>query len=67
MADLLDVLRIVTARLDLAGVPYMVSGSDLQLRDAASLVASVPDLDWPYTNRWAATLGVARELEALKP
>jgi len=26
MADLLDVLRIVTSRLDLAGVPYMVSG-----------------------------------------
>ncbi len=27
MPDLLDVLRIVTSRLDLAGVPYMVSGS----------------------------------------
>ena len=43
------------------------SGSDLQLRDAAALVASVPDLDWPYISRWASTLGVARELEALKP
>ena len=27
MADLLDVLRIVTSRLELSGVPYMVSGS----------------------------------------
>ena len=43
------------------------SGSDLQLRDAAALVASVPNLDWPYLSRWASTLGVARELEALKP
>ena len=43
------------------------SGSELQLRDAADLVASVPDLDWPYIFRWASTLGVARELEALKP
>jgi len=43
------------------------SGSDLQLRDAAALVASVPDLDWPHISRWASTLGVARQLEALKP
>ncbi|MFO7692297.1 MAG: hypothetical protein R6V57_04335 [Vicinamibacterales bacterium] len=43
------------------------SGSELQLRDAANLVASVPDLDWPYSSRWASALGVARELEALKP
>jgi hypothetical protein len=43
------------------------SGSDLQLRDAAALVASLPDLDWAYIFRWASTLGVARELEALKP
>ena len=42
------------------------SGSELQLRDAATLVASVQDLDWPYIARWAATLGVARELEAVK-
>ena len=43
------------------------SGSDLQLRDAAALVASVPDLDWPHISRWASVLGVARQLEALKP
>jgi len=43
------------------------SGSDLQLRDAAALVASVPDLDWPHISRWASMLGVARQLEALKP
>ena len=42
------------------------SGSELQLRDAANLIASVPDLDWPYIARWAPALGVARELEALK-
>lgn len=43
------------------------SGSELQLRDAANLVASVPDLDWPYIFRWASSLGVGRDLEALKP
>ena len=43
------------------------SGSDLQLRDAAALVASVPDLDWPYIARWASMLGVSRQLEALQP
>ena len=43
------------------------SGSELQLRDADNLAASVPDLDWPYSSRWASTLGVARELEAMKP
>jgi hypothetical protein len=43
------------------------SGSDLQLRDAAALVASVPDLDWSYIARWASMLGVARQLEALRP
>ena len=43
------------------------SGSELQLRDAANLVASVPDLDWPYIFRWASSLGVERDLEALKP
>ena len=42
------------------------SGSELQLRDAANLIASVPDLDWPYIASWAPALGVARELEALK-
>lgn len=43
------------------------SASDLQLRDAAAVIASVPDLDWPYISRWASPLGVTRELEALKP
>ena len=43
------------------------SGSELQMRDAATLVASVPDLDWRYISGWASTLGVARELEAVKP
>ena len=43
------------------------SGSELQLRDAANLVASVLDLDWPYSSRWASALGVPRELEAVKP
>jgi hypothetical protein len=42
-------------------------GSDLQMRDAAALAASVPNLDWTYLSRWASTLDVSRELEALKP
>ena len=43
------------------------SGSDLQMRDAATLAASVPDLDWRYISGWASTLGVVSELEAVKP
>src|SRR5262245_6122446 len=30
------------------------TGSELQLRDVRQLVASQPDLDWSYLNRWAA-------------
>jgi hypothetical protein len=40
--------------------------SELQLRDARALVASVPDLDWPYLNRWAPELGVDGPLVELR-
>jgi len=41
-------------------------GSDLQLRDAAALIASVPGLDWTYLAHWASALGVERTLEDLR-
>jgi hypothetical protein len=37
--------------------------SELQLRDVQSVVASVPDLDWPYLRSWAGTLGLLPLLE----
>ena len=38
------------------------SRSELQFRDVRSIVALQPALDWPYMERWAARLTVARLL-----
>ena len=79
MADLLDVLRIVTTRLDLAGVPYMVSGSlalgyyaqPRMTRDIDVVVeldhAGIQKIVAAMISRCATTPGVAHELGALKP
>jgi hypothetical protein len=40
--------------------------SELQLRDAASVCAGVPDLDGEYLKKWAAVLSVAELLERIK-
>ncbi len=40
--------------------------SELQLRDAASIRASVSDLDWKYLGKWASVLGVTGLLERIK-
>jgi hypothetical protein len=34
------------------------SRSELQLGDVRNLIASVPQLDWPYVERWARVLGI---------
>jgi hypothetical protein len=39
------------------------SRSEMQLRDVANLLASVPDLDRAYLDRWVATLGLRELLE----
>jgi hypothetical protein len=39
------------------------SGSELQQRDVAAMLRTVPDLDMPYLWQWAADLGVAEELD----
>lgn len=39
------------------------TGSAIQLRDVQELLAADVDLDWQYLERWAASLGVARDLE----
>ena len=79
MVDLLEVLRIVTSRLDLAGVPYLVSGSlalgyyaqPRMTRDIDVVVeldhAGIQKVVAALISRWASTLGIARQLEALKP
>jgi hypothetical protein len=59
---------LVTAEdLLLSKLVWAVEGaSELQLRDARALVASVSDLDWPYLDRWAQELGVDSRLRELR-
>ncbi len=42
------------------------SGSELQRRDARSIVESVADLDWSYLKIWAKDLGVGDLLEQVR-
>ena len=39
------------------------SRSELQLKDAGNLIASVTGMDWAYLRRWAAELGITGLLE----
>jgi len=39
------------------------SGSELQRRDVVALIQGVKELDWPYLEQWAVTLGVADQLK----
>lgn len=41
--------------------------SELQLRDARQLAASVEELDWGYVHSWAAKLGLAELLNEVVP
>lgn len=34
------------------------SRSELQLGDVRNLIAAVPELEWPYVERWARVLGI---------
>ncbi len=43
------------------------SRSEQQLRDIATVIRTVPDLDWGYLRRWAAELGVAEALVGATP
>ena len=40
--------------------------SELQLNDVRQLISSQPGLDWPYLDRWAATLGVSELLREMR-
>lgn len=42
------------------------TGSELQLRDARTLVALVDTLDWTYLEQWSHDLGVADQLQELR-
>ena len=42
------------------------SHSELQLDDVRNLIASVPDLDWPYIEQWAADLTVTDLLREVR-
>jgi hypothetical protein len=49
---------LVLSKLDWA----KQGGSAIQAADVRELIASVPDLDWAYLERWAGQLGVAAGL-----
>lgn len=40
--------------------------SEMQFKDIANLIASVPNLDWDYLQQWAAQLGISRLLEEVR-
>ncbi len=40
--------------------------SEMQLRDARNLIASLPGLDWTYIERWAPALSVSALLAAVR-
>jgi hypothetical protein len=53
--------------LILSKLSWSMNGeSELQLRDAASLCASVEDLDWAYLEEWAGVLGLTESLEGVR-
>jgi hypothetical protein len=63
-----DVSVVRPEDLVLSKLSWSVNGaSELQLRDAASICASVSGLDWEYLRKWAGVLGVAELLERMKP
>jgi hypothetical protein len=48
---------------------FQAGGSQKHLRDIASMVAvqGADSLDWRYLEDWATRLGVAAELEGIRP
>ena len=42
------------------------SGSELQQRDVRQIIASNPNLEWPYMEKWAAVLGIVELLNRNK-
>ena len=43
------------------------SHSESQFRDVSMMLASVPELDFAYIEKWAAQLGVLSKLDELRP
>ncbi len=42
------------------------SRSEVQLRDVRSVIDTVPDLDWPYIERWALVLSIEELLREVR-
>ncbi len=61
MSEELKFLEYISTRLGSAGIPYMLTGS------MAMMLASVPELDFVYLEKWAAQLGVLSKLDELRP
>ena len=52
--------------LVLAKLEWSEGTSELQVRDVRSIIRLVADLDWPYLERYAQTLGISDRLEAVR-
>ncbi len=52
--------------LVLAKLEWSEGTSELQLRDARSIIRLVGDLDWPYLEQYAAALGIRDRLESIR-
>jgi len=69
MMEELDVLKIISDRLESLHVPFMLTGSardansELQERDVRTLLDDT--VDWPYLREWAPKLGVAELLDEI--
>ncbi len=52
--------------LIIAKLEWADGTSELQMRDVRSLVRLVADLDWPYLERYAGTLGIGDRVETIR-
>ena len=67
MADQLDVLKLISAKLDESKLAWAKqSPSELQLRDVRAMIAVQRDLDWKYIDRWALRLTVTSLLTEVR-
>ena len=65
-AGLGEIWIISPEDLVIAKLEWSEGIAELQLRDVRSIIRLTDDLDWPYLERFAAGLGIADRLEAVR-
>lgn len=64
---MLGTIWVITVEdLVLAKLEWSEGTSELQLRDVRSIIRITDDLDWPYLERYAASLGIRDRMEAVR-